>query len=64
METIENLTKYYMRGYYLLLRRNTMMPGVRPIIATGCNYNVRKVLHVIATSDAGNTKAGIPYLSK
>ena len=32
-ETIENLTKYWPGGSYLLLRSKPMVPGVRPLIS-------------------------------
>ena len=41
-----------------------MAPSGRPIIAVGYNYNVGRLLHFIATSDAGIKKSDTPYLSK
>ena len=41
-----------------------MVPGDRPLIAIGHNYKSRNVLSLIATEDAGSTKADITYLSK
>ena len=47
-----------------MLRSKCMVPGDGPIIAIGYKYNARKVLYFIAIADAGNIKAGIPYLSR
>ena len=47
-----------------MLRRKTMIPGGRPLIAIGYKYNVRRVLYFIVTDNVGSTKTGIPYLSK
>ena len=41
-----------------------MVPGYRPLVAIGYNYNSRKVLSFIVTDNVGITKTGIPYLSK
>ena len=46
---IKNLTKYLQVGYYLMIKRNYVVPGYRTIIDIGYKYNVRKVLHFIAT---------------
>ena len=37
--TIEGLTKDRTGGYYIVLRRKTMVPGERKILAIGYNYN-------------------------
>ena len=63
-ETIENLTKDWPGGSYLVLRSKPMLPGYRPIIVIGYKYNVQKVLSFIVTDNAWSTKTGIPYLSK
>ena len=63
-ETIENITKDWTVGSYLMLRSKPMVPGYRPLISIGYKYNVRKVLYFIVTDNAGSTKTGIPYLSK
>ena len=63
-ETIEKLTKYCPGGSYLVLSRNPMVPGYRPIIAIGYKYNVPNILYLVVTDNAGSTKTGIPYLSK
>ena len=60
-ETIEKLTKYWPGGSYLMLRSNHMVPGDRPLVAIGYNYNARKVLSFIVTDNAGRTNTGIPY---
>ena len=47
-----------------MLKGKPIVPGDRPIIAIGYNYNTWKVLYFIVTGDAGTTKAGITYLYK
>ena len=54
-ETIDNLTKGFPGGSYLLLRRKPMVPEVRPLISIGCKYNTRKVLSFIVTYNIGIT---------
>ena len=63
-EAIENLTKDWPGGPYLVLRSKPMVPGDRPLIAIGYKYNARKVLSFIVTDNAGSKNTGIPYLSK
>ena len=63
-ETIENLTKDWTGGSYLVLRIKPMVPGDRPLIAIGYKYNAQKVLYFIVTDNAGSTLASLPYLSK
>ena len=58
-ETIEKLTKYWPGGYYLMPRINPIVPGGRPLIAIGYNYNDRKVLLFIVTDNSKSTKTGI-----
>ena len=41
-----------------------MVPGGRPLIGIGYNYNTRKVLSLIVAYNLGSTQTGIPYLSK
>ena len=41
-----------------------MLPGGRPLLAIGYNYNTQKFLYFIVTEDARSKKAGITYLSK
>ena len=41
-----------------------MVPGGRPLIPIGYNYNARKVLYFIVTEKAGITQAGLTYLYK
>ena len=63
-ETIENITKDFPGGSYLVLRRKPMVLGVRPLIDIGYRYNARKVICFIVTEDSGSKKVGIPYLFK
>ena len=60
--TIYNITKDWPGGYYLVLSSKHMVPGGRPIIAMGYNYNAQKVLYFIVAEDVGITKACITYL--
>ena len=41
---IEKLTKYWTGGSYLVLRSKPMVPGGRPHISIGYNYNAQKVI--------------------
>ena len=63
-DTIENLTKDWPGGSYLVLRSKARVPGDRPLIDIGYKYNARKVLYFIVTDNAGSTNTGIPYLFK
>ena len=63
-ETIENLTKDCTGGSYHVLRSNSVVPEGGPLIAIGYKYNMRKVIYFIVIEVAGNTKSGLPYLSK
>ena len=63
-DKIDNLTKNWPGGSYLVLRSNPMVPGGRPLIAIGYKYNARKVIHFIVTDNTGIINTGIPYLSK
>ena len=55
-ESIDNLKKYWMVGYYLVLRSNHMVPEGRTLISIGYKYNATKVLYFIVTADVGSTK--------
>ena len=61
---IENLTKDWLGGYYLVLRSKYMVPRRRPLISIGYKYNERKVLYVIITENAWSTQAGFPILDQ
>ena len=63
-ETVENLTKDWPGGSYLVLRSKHVVPGDWPLIAIGYKYNARKDLYFIVADNAGITKTGIPYLSQ
>ena len=54
-ETIENLTKDWPGGSYLMLRIKPMVPGGRTLIAIGYKYNTWKVLSFIIIDNAGRT---------
>ena len=62
-DTIENITKDWPGGSYLVLRIKPMVSGGRPLIAVSQKYNVWKVLYFIVTDHTGRTKAGLPCLS-
>ena len=63
-DTIENLTKDWPGGSYLVLSSKPMLPGDRPLISIVYKYTVWKVLSFIVKENSGITKTGIPYLSK
>ena len=63
-DIIEELTKDWPGGSYLMLRSKPVVPGDRPLISIGYKYNVWNVLFLIVTDNTGRTKAGIPYLYK
>ena len=62
--TIEGSIKDWPGGSCILLRSKPMVPGERPLLAIGYNYNERKVQQFVDTEREGSTKLGIPYLSK
>ena len=51
-DTIDNITKYWRGGSYLVLRSKPMVPRDRPLIAISYNYNACKVLSFIVTDNA------------
>ena len=63
-ETIENRTKDWPGGSYLVLRIKPMVPGDMPLIAIVYKYNARKVLSFIFIYNEGITNNVIPCLSK
>ena len=63
-DTIENITKDWPRGSYLMFKSNHMVPRGRPLISIGYKYNAWGGFSFIATADTRNIKAGIPYLYK
>ena len=63
-ETIENLTKDWYGGYYLVLRSKPMVTRGRPLISIGYKYNAWKGICFIVTYTVGITQTGPPYLSK
>ena len=50
-DDIDNLTKYWPVGSYLVFRSKPMVPGDNLIIAIGYKYNARKVLSFIFTNN-------------
>ena len=53
--TVEGLTKDWPGGSYIVLRRKTMVPGERQLLAIGYNYSHWNVLSFVATAGAGST---------
>ena len=51
-------------GSYIVLSRNTKVPGESPLIAILYKYNPWKILSFVDTAGEGSTTLGIPYLSK
>ena len=47
-----------------MLRSKYVVPGGRPLIAIGYEYNVRKVIYFVVIEVAQTTKSGLTYLSK
>ena len=47
-DTIDDLTKSFLGCSYLVLRIKPVVPGGRPIIDIGYNYNVLKVINFIS----------------
>ena len=62
--TIEELTKDWPGGSYIVVRSKPMVPGERPLLVIGCKYNYRKVLSFFATEGVGRTTLFIPCSSK
>ena len=63
-ETIENLTKDFTGGYYLVLRSNPMVPRGMILIAIEYKYNTHNIHYFMVTDNSGITQAGLPYISK
>ena len=63
-EAIGKIPEDWPVGYYLVLRGKPMVPGRRPFIAMGYNYNVQKFLSFIVTYNTGSKQAGPNYLFK
>ena len=60
-DNIENLTKDFTGGSYLVLRSNPMVSGGRPLIDIGYNYNTWKFSSFIVKVDTVRTNADIPF---
>ena len=58
------MTKDLPGGYYLVLKRESVVPRYRTIISIGYKYNVCKILYSIATEGVGVKKSVIHYLYK
>ena len=63
-DTIDKLTKYWYGVSYIVLISKPMVPRGRPLIDIGYKYNVKNVIYLIITYNAGSTQDVIPYLSK
>ena len=62
-DTIDKLTKDWSGVSYLLLSSKPMVPRGRPLIDIGYKYNVKNVIYLIITCNAGSTQDGFPYFS-
>ena len=60
---IDNLTKDWPGGYYLVLKIKNIVPWDMSLIAIDYKYKTRKVLSFISTEDTRRTNSGIIYLS-
>ena len=58
---LENLTRDWPGGSYLVLKSNPIFPGEIPLLTIGYKYNSRKVLGFISTEGAGSPEPGDPY---
>ena len=63
LATLENLTKYWLGGSYIVMKSNKRVPSGRPLLEIGYTYNYRKVLGFIDTEGDGSTEPGDPHLS-
>ena len=63
LSTLENLTKDWPGGSYLVMKSNPRVPVGRPLLAIGYTYKYRKFLGFIATKGDGSNEPGNPYLS-
>ena len=63
-DNIENLTKYFLGGSYLVLKRKYVVPGDMPLISIGYKYNTWTVIYFIDTEDVGRKSYHITYLYK
>ena len=60
---VNQLVKDWPGGSYLVLKSTTRVPGGRPLMEIGYNYNSRRFRVLIATEGSGSTEPGNPYLS-
>ena len=60
LTTLEKLMKYWLGGYYLVLKCTLRFPVEIPLLDIRYEYNSRKVT---ATEGDGSTEPGDPYLS-
>ena len=63
-DNIENLTKDWLGGFYIVLKIKSMVTVDRPLIDVGYNYNAWKFFSFIYKEDKVTPKAVIHYLSK
>ena len=59
---LENLTKDWQGGSYLVMKIDPIVPGSRPLLSIGCKYNSRKVLGFIDIEGGGINEPGDPYV--
>ena len=61
--TLENETKNFPGGSYLVMKSTPRVTGGIPLLTIGYKYNSRRVLRFITTEEDGSTETGDPYLS-
>ena len=63
LATLENLTKYWLGGSYIVMKSTPRVTGGRPLLEIGYNYNYMNVLGFISTEGDRSTEPGDTYLS-
>ena len=61
LATLEKLVKYWAGGSYLIIKITPRVPGGRPLLAIGYNYNSSKILGYISTEGDVSTEPDDPY---
>ena len=56
------MTNHGPGGSYLMLNKNSMVTGERPLLNIGFKYNYCMVISFVATEDVVSTKSGTTYL--
>ena len=61
LATLDNLMNDWPGGSYLVMKSTPRVPGVRPLLTIGYNYNSRNFLGFIANEGDGSTAPGDSY---